>query len=239
MILAFDTATDYLSVALGTGGRTIAACHAPAPRAHLGRLLPTVDSLLAESGLTLADIDYLAVGIGPGSFTGLRIGVATAQGLAHALRKPLIGVPTLNIIAGGVADSFRRQKPGQKSQIRIYPVMDAKRGEIFTATYDGDGKRLSDYRVLDPKKLAAELTAGGRHVTAAGDGLRCYRDIFAAGDTPIEFAPEPLWAPNASVLIKLAEERITETDIGPYVQVLPIYIRLSDAEENRKREESS
>jgi tRNA threonylcarbamoyladenosine biosynthesis protein TsaB len=243
MILAFDTATDYLTVAAGTTGGTIAAFHEPAPRAHLGRLLPTVDALLAETGCQPKDIDYIAVGTGPGSFTGLRIGVATAQGLAHALKKPLIGVSTLDIIARMTADSqwYRdvrvREENGGR---RIYPIIDAKKGEVYTAEYGANGGRLSDYRAVDPHALASELRNSEHRIAAAGDGLRRYGDIFAANDgKSIEFAPETLWAPNASVLIKLCEERIIETDTTPYLQVLPIYARLSDAEENRKREESS
>ena len=234
MILAFDTATDQLTAALGTVERIEARYHEPAPRAHLGRLLPVIDSLFAKAGRDRRDIDAIAVGIGPGSFTGLRIGVSTAQGLARSLDKPLVGISTLDIVARQVADG----RAGGSPESRIFPISDAKRREVYTAEFDGDGKRLGDYRSLYPADLARELEEFGAKAVLAGDGLKRYPDELAIA-REAEYAPETQWVPNASVLIALAEERIRLEEVGPYFKVLPIYIRLSDAEENRKREKSS
>ncbi len=234
MSLAFDTATDQLTAARGTSKRIEAHYHEPAPRAHLGRLLPVIDSLFKEAGLDRRDLDAIAVGIGPGSFAGLRIGVSTAQGLARALDKPLVGVSTLDVIARQAANA----KTGDSSKSRIFPVSDAKRKEIYTAAFDGRGRRLDDYRVLRPADLARELEELDAKVVLAGDGLKQYPHELAIAREG-EDAPQTPGIPNASVLIKLAEERIQAGEIGSYFKGLPIYIRLSDAEENRKREKSS
>jgi tRNA threonylcarbamoyladenosine biosynthesis protein TsaB len=229
MILAFDTATDWLTVAVGEADRIVAELNEEAPKSHLSRLLPAIRALLDTAGVGLPQISQIAVGIGPGSFTGARIGVAVAQGLAHALNVPLVGVSTLDIIAAGV------ERPADRT---VYPVIDAKRRELFAAGYDHRGGRLSDYSVLTAEALADQLKAAGRPVALAGDALVNYRAAFEGlGDLAI-FAPPEQWAPKARVLIRLAEEKIIKGQVGPYFKVLPIYIRLSDAEEAVKREKS-
>ncbi|MDP1809074.1 MAG: tRNA (adenosine(37)-N6)-threonylcarbamoyltransferase complex dimerization subunit type 1 TsaB [Actinomycetota bacterium] len=228
MILAFDTATDRLTVALGTADTIIAEINEDAPRAHLSRLLPAIDTLVKTAKIKLSDIDQIAVGIGPGSFTGLRIGLATAQGLAHGLDRPLIGVATLDTIAAALA--------GQ-GDTDIYPVLDAKRREVYTAGYDRDGNRLTEYLVFDPKALAENLAALHKPILMAGDGLTAYSSIFT--DKPgsgVTLADPSLWPPRASVLIRLAEDKIYKGEVGPYFKVLPIYIRPPDAQETAKRE---
>ncbi len=229
MILAFDTSTDWLSIAIGRSDQIIAEIEERAPRAHLNRLLPAIDDLLKKAGGAPGDIEQIAVGVGPGSFTGVRIAISTAQGLAHAIGCPLIGVSTLDTIAARLP----------KSNATIYPILDAKRGEVYTAGYNNLGHRVSDHQVLAPEKLARKLSESGKPVLMTGDGLEKYRDIFQneLGDLAT-FSKPTLWPPNASVLIKLAREKIEKEPVGSYFKVLPIYIRLSDAEESSKREKS-
>ncbi len=234
MILAFDTATDQLTVALGTSAIIAARFHEHAPRAHLNRLLPVIDDLLHEAGQARSDIDAVAVGIGPGSFTGLRIGVATGQGLARALNKPLVGISTLDIIAKGTALTARPLTEGT----RIQAVLDAKRQEVYTAEYRFDGDRIGDHQVMQPAALKQQLAETGKTILLTGDGLQQYGDELASFDGAT-CAPETLWTPDAAVLIKLAEERIERAGAQPVYRVLPLYIRLSDAEENRKRQKPS
>ncbi len=227
MILGFDTTTDWLTVALGTAEQVTAKFNGPAPRRHLNRLLPTINSLLNEAGAELADIDHIAVGVGPGSFTGVRIAVATAQGLAHALKAPLIGVSTLDTIAAGAAGEAGRE---------IFAILDAKRREVYTATYDERGRRLTPYRVMAPAALAEELADRDRPALLVGDGTAVYEAIFRKlPDQAATLGATALSHPNGEVLIELAEERIDKGHGDPYFKVLPIYIRLSDAEENSKR----
>ena len=232
MILAFDTATDRLTIALGTRDNILAEINENAPRAHLGKLVPGIDKLLKAADLSISDIDHIAVGIGPGSFTGLRIAVATAQGLAHGLNRPLIGVSTLDAIAAALAPAA--------ADMDIFPVMDAKRREIYTARYDHYGRRLTDYRALLPEILTAELAAAKKPVLMTGDGLDKYSSVFA--DTPglsVDFAQISQWSPRASVLIRLAEEKIDKSDTGTYINVMPIYVRSPDAKEPVRREKLS
>lgn len=230
MILAFDAATDRLTIALGAGGDIVAEINEEAPRAHLGRLLPAIDALMNEAGLDLSAIDHIAVGIGPGSFTGLRIAAATAQGLAHGLDRPLIGVSTLDAIAAALAPAAEN--------IEMYPVIDAKRHEVFTAGYDRHSRRLTEYLALRPQALADQLAAGGKTILMAGDGLVKHSSVFADKLGPcVIFAEASLWPPRASVLIRLVEEKIDKGEVGTYFNVLPIYVRLPDAKEAVKREE--
>lgn len=226
MILAFDTSTDWLSIAIGRSDQIIAEIEERAPRAHLNRLLPGIDGLLKEAGGAPNDIEQIAVGVGPGSFTGVRIAISTAQGLAHAIGCPLIGISTLDTIAARLPES----------NATIYPILDAKRSEVYAAEYENFGHRVSDYQVLAPKKLAQKIRKSGKPVLITGDGLEKYKDIFQdeLGDLAT-FSKPALWSPNASVLIKLAKEKIEKEPIESYFKVLPIYIRLSDAEESAKR----
>lgn len=227
MILAFDTATDRLTVALGTADSIIAEINEDAPRAHLSRLLPAIDALAKEAKIKLSDIDQIAVGIGPGSFTGLRIALATAQGLAHGLGRPLIGVATLDVIATAQAGQSDRD---------IYAVMDAKRREVFTAGYDRNGARLTEYLAIDPKSLAEDLAALDKPILLAGDGLDAYASTLTDKLGPAAILADPsLWPPRASVLIKLAEDKIDKGEVGQYLNILPIYIRPPDAQEAAKR----
>lgn len=227
MILAFETATDRLTIALGTTDNIIAETNEDAPRAHLNRLIPAIDRMIKESGIPLADIDYIAVGIGPGSFTGLRIAVSTAQGLAHALDRPLIGVSTMDAIAVGVSVALGESA---ESDTLIYPIMDAKRREVYTAGYDRSGLRFTDYQVLKPQLLAENLSVLDKPVLIAGDGLAQYAPAFDRNSYGnIISADRSLWPPRASVLIRLAEDKIYKEEVEPYYKVLPMYIRLPDA----------
>jgi len=233
VILAFDTSTDWLTVAIGRTDTIVAEINEAAPRAHLTRLLPAIDSLMQDSAIDPADIGHIAVGVGPGSFTGLRIAISTARGLAHALERPLIGVSTLDVLAGGLIG-----EAAEHGIDRVYPVLDAKRREVYTAGYDAKGARLTDYQVLAPGILAEQLNATGTSVLMGGDGLVDYAPAFAdrLGEA-VTFADASLWPPRASVLIRLAKEKIDKGEIGSYFDVLPIYIRLPDAKEAPRREE--
>lgn len=226
VILAFDTTTDYLSLALGRRCKTAASRHFSAYRDHMKKLMPAVDEVLKEAGKTLAAVDALAVGIGPGSFTGARIGVATAQGLAHGSGKPLIGISSLDILAAAVT----------KPEALTCPIVDAKRGEVYTAFYR-NGKRLTDYLVLYPDDLALFLKDQPGEIIAFGDGLVLHGSTLKKKlGKRFKVGSEEKWFPNAENLIGLAADRLTASAPPAYYEVLPIYIRLSDAEEALKRQ---
>jgi len=149
-LLAIDTSTDYLSVAVMDGAKTLARIHRKVPRSHSSLLMPTIDSCLTGARLGLAKIGAIAVSIGPGSFTGLRIGVATVKGLAFVTKTPIVAVPTLDAIA----------ENGRKICGILCTVLDARKGKVYACIYRSDGKtvkKLSKYLLLPMQELLSKL----------------------------------------------------------------------------------
>lgn len=176
-ILAIDTSTDYLSLAVLKDGRLAAKFHKKAHRKHSMLLVPMIDKLLKKAKLKIIDIDCFAISVGPGSFTGLRIGVTVVKGLAYALKKRIVAVPTLDVIANN-AKSFKGM---------ICPVLDARKNKIYACMYKSDGKslkRLSKYLLLPAADLLKKVKDMRYNVLFLGDAIG---QIFA-GD--IERAPK-------------------------------------------------
>jgi bifunctional N6-L-threonylcarbamoyladenine synthase / protein kinase Bud32 len=234
LLLALDTSTEVTSVGLAwlVDGRAemIASATEDAPRAAMSRLLPMVDSLLSANGLSPADIAEVIVGRGPGSFTGVRIGVATAKGLAQGLGVGLVGVGTLDAIAWGFAGS----------EALLGVVGDAMRGEVYPALFrcaGGRVSRLTADRVARPSEAAAEWAALGESVLLAGNGLRKHGEDFSAAlGANARFAEEELWRPHPRGLFD-AYLALDDGERGDAASkdpgaLLPVYTRLSDAEEN-------
>ncbi|MCG6931612.1 MAG: tRNA (adenosine(37)-N6)-threonylcarbamoyltransferase complex dimerization subunit type 1 TsaB [Desulfofustis sp.] len=173
-ILAFDTATSSCSVAVTTGdgfaGRVSGSVSFDSGVTHSRRLLGAIDWLLRSLDLSVTDISAVAAGLGPGSFTGLRIGMATAKGLCHGASIPLIGISSLDAIAASIV-----------SDKLICVVMDARKQEVYSCFYrmqaDLTVRRCSEPTVMSPGKLARRIEGP---VTMAGDGLDVYSDTFAA-----------------------------------------------------------
>ncbi|MEW6326219.1 MAG: tRNA (adenosine(37)-N6)-threonylcarbamoyltransferase complex dimerization subunit type 1 TsaB [Thermodesulfobacteriota bacterium] len=221
-ILAVDTATHTGSVALTDNEVVLAEYNLFSKETHSRRLLQAVDYLLAQTRLALNDIDGLAVTIGPGSFTGIRIGLATFKGLALATGKPVMGISTLDALAANfpVAD-----RP-------VFPVIDARKREVFTAAYypDEAGRliKASPELVLLPQDLAARIE---ERVILVGDGLWSYGEFFEKelGDRAF-FAPGSLSFIRASNVAFLAEEKFKAGEQADIVTMVPTYIRPSEAE---------
>jgi len=127
-ILALDTALDACSVAISDGDSILAFSHEERTRGHAETLLPTIKSLMKQSGLSFNELDMIAVSVGPGTFTGLRIGLAAARGLAIAAQIPCTGITTLTALAASVSPEIAKGRP-------ILPVIDARRKEIYTQTF--------------------------------------------------------------------------------------------------------
>jgi tRNA threonylcarbamoyladenosine biosynthesis protein TsaB len=228
-ILAFDTATTVTSVAVGAGGAVIAEISITGDRVQMENLMPMIDGALREAGLKINDIDGIAVGIGPGLFTALRIGVTTANTLSQVLKVPVAGVRSLDILAAGIA-----YRPGLAAA-----AIDARRGEVFASIYEVDGVsavRILPARVMKPVDFAAELAEFDQSVSLAGDGFVAHEGIFR---THIEYegniaSPEFMY-PRASALIGLAEPILKKAKTGEPGLVFPDYIRNPDADEHIKR----
>lgn len=222
-ILGFDTATDMLTVALKVANQWqhIAELR---PRVHLKYLVPKIDVLVKASKIKKEELNFITVGLGPGSFTGLRIGVATAQTLAHALKIPLIGIPTLDVIA---------QKLGQEKKYLTFKyicvALDAKKGEVYSCLYrrkDLQLDRVSLIQLLKPETLVSRLKEVKEPTILAGDVVLNYKAYFSEMlNKQLVFAEQSFWYPNATVLIQLAQKKIKEDKFKPYYQILPIYLR--------------
>ena len=240
IVLAVDTATDV--VAVGTGRRTLgdlAVLRSQAvlsPRRANSLLLQTVQEQLGSCELDITDVDEIVVGLGPGSFTGVRIGVATAKGVAQGLGVALYGVGSLDSIAWHV---WRDRAPQAGALIGV--VGDAMRGEVYPALFrvaPWGPQRLGDDTVMKPEALARlwarELD---EPLILAGNALAKYADILAAAlGERAELAPESTWAPDGASLLEAFEDARArgEQGAGDPGAVLPIYTRLSDAEETER-----
>jgi len=213
-VLALDTSTNRLSLALVKDGGVVAEVNRDVKTGHAGLILMVIDELLAAGKMKPKDLDLIAAGTGPGSFTGLRIGLATAKGLAGAVSCPLAGIPSLDTIARGALPQA----------MQIMPVIDAKKSEVFCALYASDGLRLTDYMNLRPEAIAPLVT---RDTLFIGNGCALYRNVLMGvlGGLYHE-GPEELWCPKASVLARIAGERPAGA-LSDEVQ--PIYVRASDA----------
>jgi tRNA threonylcarbamoyladenosine biosynthesis protein TsaB len=164
LILQIETATQACSAAISRDGVTIAVKELVAQNIHAGSLTLFIEEVVKTSGITYADLDAIAVSKGPGSYTGLRIGVSTAKGLCFALDKPLIGIDTLKMMA----DGFLQVNPGYTGL--VCPMIDARRLEVFTALYDAEGLVLSpvEAKIIDSASYENELSLG--QITFIGDG---------------------------------------------------------------------
>lgn len=231
LLLALDTATETTTVGLAqmtdSAIEMFAAAVVDAPRAAMSRVLPMAQSLLSANELSVSEVGGVIVGLGPGSFTGVRIGVATAKGLAHGLGVPLWGVSTLDAIAWGFSDE----------DVLLGVVGDAMRGEVYPVLFECGGgrvRRRAGDRVTKPELLADEWAALDTPISLAGNGLRKYGELLgvALGENAVPTAEE-LWAPYARGLFSAfaAARRDGTLGTGEPGTVLPIYTRLSDAEE--------
>lgn len=215
-ILAFDTATPATVVALNERERR----HDPAPGerpGHAAQLLPLATQLLADAGLAFADLDRIAVGLGPGTFTGLRIGVATARALAQGTGAGLVGVSTLRALAANAAG-----RP-------VLAVLDARRGEAFVAEYDGDGE-VRPPAAVTPEMLGNLARPG---LLAVGDGSVRFREVLEPAGVEIPADGSPLHQVSALALARLAS---TAGVSG--ASVTPEYLRLPDAELALRRKQA-
>jgi tRNA threonylcarbamoyladenosine biosynthesis protein TsaB len=225
-VLALDTSTAQLSVAVLAGDRVLAECEkgpdeGGRPR-HATELLPAIEAAVAEAG-GWEDLARIAVGVGPGTFTGLRIGVATARALAQARGVGLVGVSSLEALAAGVDHGEGAARP------RL-AVIDAKRGEVFAALYADVGDQLWPAFVGPPEALAERVAGEDPTPVAVGDGSVRFRDQLELAGAAVPADADPAHRVRARHLCRLADGVPDQRDIEPN------YLRRPDAELWRERD---
>ena len=222
VILALETGTTCGSLALVAEDRTLAEYSLNTSTTHSRRLLSGIDWLLAQCELSWPRIAAIAVGLGPGSFTGLRIALSTAKGLCMAAEKPLIGVPTLT----GLASQF------PFSSLPICPVVDARKNEIYTALYrcnrQGIPEKTTEFMVIKPERLQEFITTP---TLLVGDGLPLYGQMLKEllGESACLAPPEISFARAASIG-SAAWHLFRQGSFLDPATAVPIYVRASDAE---------
>lgn len=225
-ILALESSAVACSVALCEDENLIAQSFQNNGLTHSRTLMPMCEDLLKNCGQTLDDVDLIAVAIGPGSFTGLRIGVAAAKGLAWPGDKPCAGVSTLEAMAWTVAHM------GEE----LCPAMDARRGQIYNARFaakDGAPVRLTEDRAIRLEELSAELKKDGKSQIIVGDGaLLCYNHLQELG-LPARLAPPHLRYQTAWGVARGALEQARRGTLTDARGLAPEYHRLSQAERER------
>lgn len=234
LMLALDTATEEVAVGLGLVDDDVAVLgeiDLDVPRASLTHLMPAVVRLLESAGRSIADVEAVVVGRGPGSFTGVRIGVAAAKGLAQGLGVPLYGVGTLD----AVAERFS----GREGLVGV--VGDAMRREVYPALFRCAAagiERLTPDEVSTPAATAAAWRTIEEPVLLTGNGLHKYGAFLSeALDGIATLAPSALWTPTGGSLLRAAWRARTAGRLGngDAGALLPVYTRLSDAEEAERR----
>jgi tRNA threonylcarbamoyladenosine biosynthesis protein TsaB len=228
LLLGIDTATKRVGVALanehGLLGRVeVGGIASAGPPRHAETLAPAIAWCLEECGAKASQVSAVAVGIGPGMFTGLRVGVTTAKIFAQALRVPVIPIPSLDLLA----------YPLRHAHKLVVATIDARRHEVYWAIYrpvPGGVQRVSEYELGSPEDLVAELQARGEESLVCGDGGLRFADVFADLGKRVELAGPAHASPSLSALVELATARFEREDFVPPRDVLPLYLRRSDAE---------
>ena len=224
-ILAIDTSTPLASIAVAVGELIVAESLLNTNRTLSARLVPEIERLLATAGLTISDIDLFASAIGPGSFTGVRGGIATIQGLALAGAKPCSGFSSLAMLAMNFSLSKKL----------ICPMLDARKGEVYAALYDCSSPIpspcIKDCALPPTTFLDLIATVTKESVIFLGDGAHRYHDLIAEqlGDLAV-FAPFSLHAPHSCNGVLLASHAAQHGVLLEPKQLLPLYLRASDAE---------
>ena len=223
LILAFESSAKPASAALVKGGQLLSQYMQCSALTHSRTLLPMAEDMLKNAELRLSDVDLIAVAHGPGSFTGIRIGVSTVKGLAWAAEKPCVGVSTLEAMAwhGLAVGGY------------ICPVMDARRSQVYNALFkieNGRPVRMTEDRPIALDELSKEVTALNAPVFLVGDGAALCFEYFTAHGVPCVMAPDNLrWQDAWGVAMAAADKTPGNAD-----ELLPVYLRLSQAERERQ-----
>jgi len=221
IILAIDTSTKYISLAIAEKDKVVSVFNRDREQRHCARLIPEIDKFLKRAKLRLRDIGFIAFSIGPGAFTGLRIGAATVKALALAAKIKIVGVPTLDALAQGLAP---------ESSL-IVPIVDARRGNVYASVYSFKGgqlKRYMKYSVLPAAELIKKVKADAVFL---GDGLIHYRKTIEDNfKFKAEFADEREWYPKAAIVAGMGYESIRNKKFEDPDKFVPMYVYPKDVQ---------
>jgi tRNA threonylcarbamoyladenosine biosynthesis protein TsaB len=248
IVLGFDTATQASAVGLRfADGHTLSARDDPPPGEHPGhatRLLAMARELLAQADVHWGELERIAVGVGPGRFTGLRVGIATSRGLAQSLGVQLVGVSSLRALglaagregAGEGRESKGAGRGDEAESSGTLAVIDARRGESFVGAYPPDGEELEFVRALRPSELSGivaqiEQRGGrpGQRWRAVGDGALLYEQALTAGGIEVLARDSPLHLIDARAICELGAQAPAPADGSSPTAILPDYRRSPDA----------
>ncbi len=230
LVLGIESSTMQGGVALVGESGLVAEYTLNVEVTHSERLLPALDRLLQDAGVTLETLQGLAVSIGPGSFTGLRIGLSTAKGLAYATGLPLVGVPTLEVLAWSVP----------YVAVPVCPVLDARKQEVYAALYRYEHGALSEVMeaaALPPETLCAKIR---RPTLFLGDGLVAHGDLFRRllGEKLLT-PPAAHRGPRPASVAELGRQRLLRGERDAAERLVPLYLRPSEAELRLRRSASA
>ncbi|SMC25532.1 tRNA threonylcarbamoyl adenosine modification protein YeaZ [Clostridium acidisoli DSM 12555] len=222
-ILSIDSATEAATCSVIEDDKLLGEITFNYKKQHSVILMTIIDNLLKNINKTINDIDGFVVSKGPGSFTGLRIGMATIKGLSQGTNKPFVNISSLDALAYNLAytDGI------------ICPILNALRGNVYTALYSFNNnklERLTDYMVISLEELLSLLKEKNTSVTFIGDGVPLFKDSIKLSIPNVKFAPTSLNLVKASALAELGLEKLLEGEYDDLYTSAPIYIRKSQAE---------
>ena len=220
LVLGIDTSTPQASVAIGSEQGVVASALVARGANYNEFLLPAIRFCLEEAGLGYRNLSGVAVSLGPGLFTGMRVGVATAKALAQTLSVPIVGMASLDVLAYSV-----RYAPKT-----ICAVLDARRSEVFHAFYrpsPGGIQRMTEYRVERPEQLAIGIASRPEEVLLVGNGALLYREAFEDLGSVVEIGTIGHAFPDAAGVVELALPRMFREEFDSLYELTPLYLRRS------------
>jgi tRNA threonylcarbamoyladenosine biosynthesis protein TsaB len=225
LILGIETATEQVSCALGGHEGVLTLYEVARGRRHAELLAPAIEFICRQADVTLDEVGAIAVDVGPGLFTGMRVGIATAKAMAQALRVPVIPITSVDLLAF----------PLRYANRPVAAVIDARRGEVYRAFYrqvPGGVQRVDGPTVGTVDDLIGDLMASGEEVLCVGDGALRHRDRIGNEARRVEFAEQWLAYPSAAPLVQLAHAKALREEWVQPSAVEPLYLRKPDAEIN-------
>jgi tRNA threonylcarbamoyladenosine biosynthesis protein TsaB len=220
LVLGIETSTPQASVAIGSEQGVISSAMVSRGAGYNEFLLPAVCFCLDQAGVGFNNLGGVAVSLGPGLYTGMRVGVSTAKALAQALSVPIVGMASLDLLAYGV----------RYTSETICAVLDARRKEVFNAFYrpsPGGIQRMTPYRVERPERVAIGIDSRPEDVLLVGNGALLYRHLFEDLDSVADIGTMSDAFPDARSLVELALPRLYREDYDPIDELKPLYLRSS------------